>query len=87
MSAPGEGREEGDFARARELGVDLQFQTEFKSAEEYAKDYDLVVACDGINSLVRKEFVEVFKPNETSVRSLALEHRLEPNNTLERIEA
>ena len=50
-------------ARARELGVDLQFQTEFKSAEEYAKDYDLVVACDGINSLVRKEFAEVFKPD------------------------
>ncbi len=50
-------------ARARELGVDLQFQTEFKSAEDYAKDYDLVVACDGINSLVRKEFAEVFKPD------------------------
>jgi anthraniloyl-CoA monooxygenase len=50
-------------ARARELGVDLQFQTEFKSAAEYAKDYDLVVACDGINSLVRTEFAEVFKPD------------------------
>jgi len=50
-------------ARARELGVDLQFETEFKSAEDYAKDYDLVVACDGINSLVRKEFAGVFKPD------------------------
>ena len=43
-------------ARARELGVDLQFETEFKSAEEYRKDYDIVVATDGINSLVRREY-------------------------------
>ena len=40
-------------ARARELGVDLRFETEFKAAEEYRKDYDLVVASDGINSAVR----------------------------------
>lgn len=50
-------------ARARELGVDLQFETEFKSAEEYRQDYDLVVASDGINSLVRKEYSDVFKPD------------------------
>ena len=50
-------------ARARELGVDLQFQTEFKTAEEYRRDYDLVVATDGINSLVRREYAEVFKPD------------------------
>jgi len=35
--------------RARELGVDMQFQTEFKSAEDYRKDYDLVVGSDVIN--------------------------------------
>ncbi|WP_333829596.1 bifunctional salicylyl-CoA 5-hydroxylase/oxidoreductase [Pararhodobacter sp.] len=50
-------------ARARELEVDLQFQTEFKSAEEYRKEYDIVVATDGINSLVRKEYEEVFQPD------------------------
>ncbi len=50
-------------ARARELGVDMQFQTEFKSAEEYRKDYDIVVATDGINSLVRREYEDVFKPD------------------------
>ncbi len=50
-------------ARARELGVYLQFETEFKSAEEYRQDYDLVVASDGINSLVRKEYSDVFKPD------------------------
>ena len=50
-------------ARARELGVDLRFETEFKSAEEYRRDYDLVVACDGINSAVRREYADVFKPD------------------------
>ncbi|MFT4149454.1 MAG: bifunctional salicylyl-CoA 5-hydroxylase/oxidoreductase [Paracoccaceae bacterium] len=50
-------------ARARDLGVDMQFETVFRSAEEYRKDYDLVVGCDGINSLVRAEYKEVFKPD------------------------
>jgi anthraniloyl-CoA monooxygenase len=49
--------------RARELGVDLQFETEFKTAEEYRTDYDLVVACDGINSAVRREYADVFQPD------------------------
>jgi anthraniloyl-CoA monooxygenase len=50
-------------ARARELGVDLRFETEFKTAKEYQADYDLVVACDGINSTVRREYAEVFQPD------------------------
>ncbi|MBI1170919.1 bifunctional salicylyl-CoA 5-hydroxylase/oxidoreductase [bacterium] len=50
-------------ARARELGVDLRFETEFKTAEEYRRDYDLVVATDGINSVVRREYAEVFQPD------------------------
>ena len=49
--------------RARELDVVLEFQTEFKSAEEYRKDYDIVVACDGINSIVRREYEAVFRPD------------------------
>ena len=49
-------------ARARDLGVNMQFETEFKSAEEYRKDYDLVVATDGLNSLVRREYETVFRP-------------------------
>ncbi|WP_421693727.1 bifunctional salicylyl-CoA 5-hydroxylase/oxidoreductase [Aestuariivirga sp.] len=49
--------------RARELGVELQFQTEFKSAEAYAKHYDIVVGCDGINSVVRSAHADVFKPD------------------------
>jgi anthraniloyl-CoA monooxygenase len=50
-------------ARARELGVDMQFETEFRSADDYARDYDLVVAADGINSLVRREHSDVFRPD------------------------
>ncbi|MTI11041.1 bifunctional salicylyl-CoA 5-hydroxylase/oxidoreductase [Curvivirga aplysinae] len=50
-------------ARAAELGVDMQFETEFKAAEEYRKDYDLVVASDGINSLVRREYEQQFQPD------------------------
>jgi len=49
--------------RARELGVDLRFETEFESAETYRQQYDLVVACDGINSRVRNEYIDVFKPD------------------------
>ena len=43
-------------ARALELGVDLRFATEFDGAESYRHDYDLVVACDGIHSRVRREY-------------------------------
>ena len=49
--------------RARELGVDLQFETEAKSAEDYRKDYDLVVASDGLNSRTRSLYAETFKPD------------------------
>ncbi|MEZ5779765.1 MAG: bifunctional salicylyl-CoA 5-hydroxylase/oxidoreductase [Paracoccaceae bacterium] len=49
--------------RARELGVEMRFETEFKSAEDYRRDHDLVVAADGINSLVRREYEEVFRPD------------------------
>lgn len=50
-------------ARARELGVDMRFETEFTSAEVYRADFDIVVATDGINSLVRKEYESDFKPD------------------------
>ena len=49
--------------RARELGVDLQFETEVPSASQFMDDYDLVVACDGLNSKTRLEFQETFQPD------------------------
>ena len=48
--------------RARELGVDLRFETEFEDVETYMRDYDLVIAADGINSRTREHFAEHFKP-------------------------
>ena len=50
-------------ARARELGVNLVFATEFGAAREHMAQYDVVVAADGINSGVRREFEAVFKPD------------------------
>ncbi|MDN5786490.1 bifunctional salicylyl-CoA 5-hydroxylase/oxidoreductase [Pseudorhodobacter sp.] len=48
--------------RARELGVDLRFETPAQPAASYMDDYDIVVAADGLNSAVRQEFAEHFKP-------------------------
>jgi anthraniloyl-CoA monooxygenase len=48
--------------RARELGVDLQFETPAKPAADYMAEYDIVVAGDGLNSAVRQEFAQHFKP-------------------------
>jgi anthraniloyl-CoA monooxygenase len=50
-------------ARAEELGVELRFQTEAGLAADLAKDYDLVVACDGLNSKTRLEYADKFKPD------------------------
>ncbi len=49
--------------RARELGVEMRFETEFGTAADYADDYDIVVACDGINSRTRTEMADVFQPD------------------------
>jgi anthraniloyl-CoA monooxygenase len=50
-------------ARARELDVKLEFEHNVSSVAEFAKDYDLVVASDGLNSATRTEFKDVFKPD------------------------
>ncbi|MFD1507805.1 bifunctional salicylyl-CoA 5-hydroxylase/oxidoreductase [Lacimonas salitolerans] len=49
--------------RAREVGVNLQFEAEVGPVEEYAAAYDLVVAADGLNSRVRDAWAEHFKPD------------------------
>ena len=49
--------------RANALGVDLRFQNEVKSASHYKDLYDIVVACDGLNSVTRSEYSKVFNPD------------------------
>ncbi len=49
--------------RARELGIELRFETEVESAAAYARDYDLVVAADGLNSRTRKDYADTFRPD------------------------
>ncbi len=48
--------------RARALGVNLHFETEFGDLSAYP-GYDLVVAADGVNSRVRAAHADVFKPD------------------------
>ena len=48
--------------RARKLGARLSFQTEIASAGELAKEFDLVIAADGLNSRTRNEFAHAFRP-------------------------
>ncbi|AUG55408.1 bifunctional salicylyl-CoA 5-hydroxylase/oxidoreductase [Thalassospira marina] len=49
--------------RAREVGVDLQFGTDIAAASDLKSDYDLIVACDGLNSRARSEYAEHFQPD------------------------
>ena len=48
--------------RARSLGVELRFETEAKSPDDY-RDYDLIVGADGVNSRVRAAHADIFKPD------------------------
>lgn len=50
-------------ARARELGVELAFETEAREPQFYMQRYDLVVASDGLNSKTRTAFADIFKPD------------------------
>ncbi len=49
-------------ARARELGVKLQFETEFRDPDDYSREYDLVIGSDGVNSVTRKKYESHFNP-------------------------
>ncbi|MGI9488730.1 MAG: bifunctional salicylyl-CoA 5-hydroxylase/oxidoreductase [Geminicoccaceae bacterium] len=53
--------------RALDLGIELRFETETSSTSAFA-DFDLIVAADGLNSCIRSEHREAFKP-EIDVRS------------------
>ncbi len=54
-------------ARATALGVSLHFETECSSDVSEYSEFDLVVACDGINSPVRTRYADKFEP-EIEVR-------------------
>jgi anthraniloyl-CoA monooxygenase len=49
-------------ARCERLGVELVFETEADSDEDYP-DADLIIASDGINSRIRGKYANVFKPD------------------------
>ena len=49
-------------ARCERLGVELQFERDVKSDLEFP-DADLIIACDGINSVVRERYKDVFQPD------------------------
>jgi anthraniloyl-CoA monooxygenase len=49
-------------ARCEQLGVELVFETEAGSDEDYP-DADLIIASDGINSRIRGKYAEVFEPD------------------------
>jgi anthraniloyl-CoA monooxygenase len=49
--------------RARELGVELRFETEAETPQGFMDSHDLVVAADGLNSKARGAFADVFKPD------------------------
>jgi len=48
--------------RCRELGVDVRFSTPAPDIDSLKAEYDLVVAADGLNSVVRNRYAEVFRP-------------------------
>jgi anthraniloyl-CoA monooxygenase len=48
-------------ARCRELGVNFEFSKEITDLDQF-RDADLIVAADGINSLIREKYREHFQP-------------------------
>ncbi|MHA6878448.1 bifunctional salicylyl-CoA 5-hydroxylase/oxidoreductase [Ralstonia pseudosolanacearum] len=52
-------------ARCEEVGVQLVFEQYVEDDQEIARKYgaDLVLASDGLNSLVRKRYAETFRPD------------------------
>ena len=48
--------------RCHELGITLKFGCEVNDLVEL-DDYDLLIAADGLNSIVRKTYTAIFKPN------------------------
>ena len=49
-------------ARCEQLGVNLVFDTDVQSDEDYP-DADLIIASDGVNSRIRGKYADIFKPD------------------------
>jgi len=49
--------------RCADLGVDLRFSTAAPDVAELSRDYDLVVAADGLGSDVRRRYAETYRPS------------------------
>lgn len=49
-------------ARCRELCVTMHFRAEAPDVEELARDHDLVLAADGLNSAVRRRYEQTYRP-------------------------
>ncbi|MGR8007581.1 bifunctional salicylyl-CoA 5-hydroxylase/oxidoreductase [Streptomyces hypolithicus] len=54
--------------RCRSLGVCLRVREEAPTAAELSAAYDLVIAADGVHSLTREAYAEVFAPRVTTHR-------------------
>jgi anthraniloyl-CoA monooxygenase len=52
--------------RCEELGVLIKFRTEVANIDSLRADSDLLVGADGVNSLVRDAFKEMFQPDLSS---------------------
>lgn len=50
-------------ARCAELGVEMEFQREIRSLDDLAPDADLIIAANGINSWVREQYADHFRPS------------------------
>ncbi len=48
--------------RAEQLGVEIDFRTEVHDIESLGNDCDLLVAADGVNSMVRLHYLEQLQP-------------------------
>ncbi len=48
--------------RAAQLGIGIDYQTAAPAIDEVAREADLVIAADGINSAVREQWQQHFKP-------------------------
>ncbi|NUS53025.1 MAG: bifunctional salicylyl-CoA 5-hydroxylase/oxidoreductase, partial [Nocardioidaceae bacterium] len=49
--------------RCADLGVDVRFRTEAPDVDTLAREHDLVVACDGLGSAVRRRYADTFRPS------------------------